>query len=142
MTTHINSLTQSNERQESTLDKTSETTASNSTERIIMHHLSSFQNNNLEAMMSDYTDESVLVTQEETYTGHEQIKVFFANLITHFPKQKSSLNLDKMVVIDRLGYIVWYADTPSLAVFLGTHTFVIKDDKINQQTFCGQMKFK
>ncbi len=36
-------------------------------ESVISNHLSSFQNNDLEAMMSDYTNESVLVTQNAVY---------------------------------------------------------------------------
>jgi ketosteroid isomerase-like protein len=124
------------------MDITNETTASDNSRNIIMHHLGSFQNNDLEAVVSDYTHESVLITQEATYTGTEEIKVFFANLLMHFPKQKSSFELDQVVVKDGLGYIVWHASTPSLEVFLGTDTFIIKDDRIYQQTFCGQMKFK
>jgi hypothetical protein len=128
--------------QEQNLNKTNETTLSDNSKDIIMHHLGSFQNHDLEAVVSDYTNESVFITQEATYTGPEEIKAFFANLLSHFPKQKSSFVLDKVVVVDTLGYIVWHADTPSLEVPLGTDTFVLKDDKIHQQTFCGQMKFK
>lgn len=123
-------------------DKTNETSVSNNSRNIIMNHLGSFQNLDLEAVVSDYTNESVLITQEATYTGTEELKSFFSNLMTHFPKQKSSFELDKMVVVDTMGYIVWHANTPSLEVFLGTDTFVIKDGKIHQQTFCAQMKFK
>jgi hypothetical protein len=123
-------------------NKTNGTTLSQSSKDIIMHHLNSFQNHDLEAVVSDYTSESVFITQEATYTGMEEIKVFFANLMMHFPKQKSNFELDKVIVVDTLGYIVWHADTPSLEVALGTDTFVLKDGKIQQQTFCGQMKFK
>lgn len=34
---------------------------------IIMHHLASFQSNDLEALIADYTNESVLITQDATY---------------------------------------------------------------------------
>jgi predicted SnoaL-like aldol condensation-catalyzing enzyme len=108
---------------------------------IIMHHLSSFQNNNLEAVIADYTDESVLITQDATYKGPEEIRGFFTALMIHFPKQKSGFELDKFVVNNELVYIVWHANTPSLEVFLGTDTFIIRDDKIYQQTFAGHMKF-
>ena len=110
-------------------------------EAVISNHLSSFQNNDLEALMSDYTTESVLITQTATYTGTEEIKVFFADLVTHFPKQKSSFELDKIEVKDELAFIVWHAKTPSLDVAFGTDTFIIKDEKIYQQTFAGQLKF-
>jgi hypothetical protein len=128
-------------QQEQNMNKTNGITMSDDSRDIIMHHLGSFQNHDLEAVVSDYTDESVFITQEATYTGTEEIKAFFANLMVHFPEQKSSFALDKMVVVDTLGYIVWHAETPSLEVVLATDTFVLKDGKIHQQTFCGQMNF-
>lgn len=108
---------------------------------LLTHHLKSFQNNDLEAVMSDYTDESVLITQDAIYTGLQDIRAFFAGLITHFPKQDASLEVDKTVVKDSLVYIVWHAKTPSLKVPLASDTFVIKENKIYQQTFVAQLEF-
>ena len=108
---------------------------------IVKNHLRSFQENNLEALMSDYTSKSVLITQVATYTGREEINAFFADLMLHFPKQLSSLKLDNLVVNEELVYIVWHAKTPSLEVPLGSDTFMIKDGKIAQQTFVGQLNF-
>ena len=118
-----------------------ETTHSKDSRNIIMHHLASFQDNNLEAVITDYTNESVLITQEATYNGPAEIKEFFAALMIHFPKQRCSFELDKVVVNNELVYIVWHANTPSLEVPLGTDTFIIKEGKIYQQTFAGQLKF-
>lgn len=117
-----------------------EITLSNISRNILMNHLNSFQKNDLEAVLSDYTNESILITQEATYIGVNEIRIFFTKLITHFPKEKSSFELDKIAVENELGYIVWHAQTPSLEVSMGSDTFIIKDDKIYQQTFVGQMK--
>ena len=106
-----------------------------------MHHLRSFRENDLEAVMSDYTSASVLITQQATYTGPEEIKAFFTGLMIHFPIQGSNFKLDKIVVEEGLAYIVWHADTPSLDVTLGTDTFMLKRGKIFRQTFAGEMKF-
>jgi ketosteroid isomerase-like protein len=117
------------------------TALNDASRNIVMHHLGSFQDNDLEAVIADYTNESILITQDRTYKGPAEIKDFFAGLMTHFPKQKSSFELDKVVVNNELVYIVWHATTPSLDVALGTDTFIIRDGKIYQQTFAGQMKF-
>lgn len=117
------------------------TTLNDASKNIVMHHLGSFQDNDLEAVIADYTNESVLITQDATYNGPEEIKSFFATLMPHFPKQQSSFELDKVVVDNELVFIVWHASTPSLDVALGTDTFIIRDDKIYRQTFAGQMKF-
>jgi hypothetical protein len=108
---------------------------------IIMHHLASFQDNDLESVVSDYTNESVLVTQDATYKGPGEIKGFFAAFMEHFPKQQTSFTLDKVIVNNELVYIVWHADTPTLEVSFGTDTFIVRHGKIYQQTFAGQMKF-
>jgi ketosteroid isomerase-like protein len=121
--------------------KIKETDLNDASRSIIMHHLGSFQDNDLEAVIADYTNESVLITQDATYNGPAEIKGFFAALMIHFPKKKSDFELDKMVANNELVYIVWHANTPSLDVALGTDTFIIRDGKIHQQTFAGQMKF-
>jgi ketosteroid isomerase-like protein len=119
-----------------------ETTQNDALRNIVMHHLGSFQDNDLEAVIGDYTNESVFITQDATYKGLEEIKDFFTGLMIHFPKQKSSFELDKVVVDNELVYIVWHANTPSLDVAMGTDTFIIRNGKIYQQTFAGLLKFK
>lgn len=108
---------------------------------LLERHLHSFQENDLQAVMSDYTSESILVTQDATYKGLDEINVFFTGMIAHFPKQSSSFKLDKLVVSDELAYIVWHGTTPSLNVPFATDTFIIRQGKIFQQTFAGKLEF-
>jgi predicted SnoaL-like aldol condensation-catalyzing enzyme len=91
-------------------------------------------------VLSDYTEESMLVTADATYTGRQAILGFFAKLAPLFPREKSRLDLDRMVVDGELAFIVWHATTPAVKVTLGTDTFVLKDGKIHRQTFVGQMQ--
>ena len=138
---HINSLEQNVQLKEQTIDSTKETTADEISKEVVMRHLNSFLDNNLEALLSDYTNESVLITQAATYSGPKEISTFFVGLNVHFPLQKSNFVLDKVVANDDLVYIVWHAKTPSLQVPIGSDTFIIKDGKIYQQTFVGQLNF-
>lgn len=135
------SLGQSAQNKERKTTGAKENTLDDASRNTIMHHLNSFQENDLEAVMSDYTNESVLITRDAIYSGTTEIKLFFSGLMTHFPKQKSSFQLDKMIVNNGLIYIVWHAKTPTLDVPLGSDTFILKDGKIYQQTYVGQMKF-
>lgn len=114
---------------------------SKDSENVLLRHLHSFGNNDLETLMKDYTEQSVLITHDKTYTGISEIKKFFTQLMNHFPNDHSDFVLDKLVAVDDLGFIIWHATTPSLEVSLGTDTFVIKKGKIFQQTFAGQMEF-
>jgi predicted SnoaL-like aldol condensation-catalyzing enzyme len=109
------------------------------TRALLERHLSAFLDNDLEAVLSDYTDESMLVTADASYTGRQAIRGFFAKLVPLFPKEKSRLDLDRMVVDGEMAFIVWHATTPAVKVTLGTDTFVLKDGKIHRQTFVGQM---
>jgi ketosteroid isomerase-like protein len=111
------------------------------TKTLLTHHLSSFQDNDLEAVVSDYTDESILMTTDATYTGREAIRGFFAKLIPQFPKQETRFELDKMIINGEVVFIVWHATTPTLKVPLGSDTFVVKDGKIHRQTFVGQLEY-
>ena len=106
-----------------------------------MNHINSFIDNNIDAVLSDYTGDSVLITQNAIYKGPEEIKPFFVHFISHFPKKWSTFKLDKLVSNDYLVFITWHAITPTVEVPLGTDTFIIKDGKIHSQTFAGQLNF-
>ena len=49
----------------------------------------------------------------------------------------SAFVMDNMVIENEVVYIIWYCSTPSLDIPLGTDTFIIKDGKINVQTFAA-----
>lgn len=117
-----------------------DTNGNDTSRNILQRHLSSFQQNDLEALMADYSSESVLITPDSNYSGIEEINDFFTDLMAHFPKQKSILEIDKTVINDDLAYIVWHGKTPSLEVPFATDTFIIKNGKILRQTFAGQLK--
>jgi|WetSurMetagenome_2_1015567.scaffolds.fasta_scaffold1184082_1 hypothetical protein len=108
---------------------------------ILQRHLSAFAENNLDAILDDFTEESVLITPDKSYAGLDEIKGFFTDLVFHFPKQKSSFTIEKTVIDDELVYILWNGKTPSLEVPFATDTFIMKDGKIRRQTFAGQLKF-
>jgi len=133
MKSNINSLEQDVQLKEQTKSEISK--------EIVMRHLNSFLDNNLDILLSDYTNESVLITQAATYSGPEEIGSFFVDFNTQFPKPATNLILDKIEANDDMVYIVWHAKTPSLQVPIGSDTFIIKDGKIFQQTFVGQLNF-
>ena len=107
---------------------------------MLTHHLSSFQGNDLEAIMSDYTQESILITADATYKGRAEIRGFFSKLMPLFPKQNTSFELDKMIVTDNLLFIVWHASAPTVKVSLGSDTFLVRNGKIHRQTFVGRLE--
>ena len=112
-------------------------TSSEQTKSIIHHHLHSFLSGDIPELMTDYTEDTLLITPDKELHGKERIKQFFIDLSIHFPRGKSTINMEKMIVDDDLGYIVWNAITPTIEVNVASDTFVIKDQKIHRQTFIG-----
>jgi hypothetical protein len=121
--------------------KKSSSALSRESEDLLLHHLHSFLDNDLEALMDDYTEQSVLITRDKTYSGITEIKQFFSELVKHFPSKSSDFKLEKLEVNDELAFIVWEARTPRVVVSLGTDTFVVTKGKIFRQTFAGEMQF-
>ncbi|MEO5601657.1 MAG: nuclear transport factor 2 family protein [Cyclobacteriaceae bacterium] len=107
------------------------------TKAVLNHHWIAFQANDLEATMEDYVEESVLITPNATYTGLDQIRENFVDAFKMFPKDSSSLTLNKSLAVKDVGYILWQAKTPGFNLSYATDTFIIRDGKIIRQTYAG-----
>src|SRR5688500_7677977 len=108
-----------------------------STSKVLDHHWQAFVANDLEAVMADYTDESILITPDKTLKGLQEIRDNFVFAFTSFPKGKSTLKLRKSIVQHEVGYITWEATTPKTKKSFNTDTFIIHDGKIVRQTYAG-----
>ncbi len=108
--------------------------------QVLEHHWQAFTQNNMEAVMADYTEESVLITPDVTFKGLEEIRKNFENAFITFPRDKTSFVLSKSVIDRDVAYILWQAKTPTLNLTYATDTFVIRDGKIIRQTFAGVAK--
>ena len=107
------------------------------TSQVLKHHWDAFKANDLEGTMADYTEESVLITPDRTFKGLSEIRENFVFAFGLFPKDSASLQLDKTIVKDDVGYIIWKASAPKTNLTFGTDTFIIQDGKIVRQTFAG-----
>jgi len=111
--------------------------SSEKTKEVIEHHLQALAENDLEMLLSDYTEESVFFTQDSTFYGLDQIQGFMQGVLPLFPIEGTEFIVDKMAVDDEIGFIVWHASTPVINIPFGTDTYVIEDGKIIIQTFAG-----
>ena len=107
------------------------------TRAVIEHHWKSFQDRDLDALMADYTDESILITPDKTFRGLAEIRVIYAQAFLVFPKDSTSMQVNKTIVEDDLGYILWEDTLPKFKLPYPSDTFVIRDGKIVRQTFAG-----
>lgn len=107
------------------------------TETVLDHHWETFVNNDLEGVMEDYTEESILITPDNTYIGLDEIRENFINAFKAFPVQGAKLTLNKSLVVKDVGYILWEADTPEFNLTYATDSFIIRNGKILRQTYAG-----
>jgi hypothetical protein len=86
----------------------------------------------VEAVMDDYTEQSVLITHEATYRGLAGIRSFFTALFRDLPSGFfESMKIRREEVVGEVAYILWDREPFSQA----TDTFVVRDGKIVFQTF-------
>jgi hypothetical protein len=107
------------------------------TKEVLDHHWEAFIQNDMEAVMADYTEESVLITPDKTYKGLDEIRTNFENAFKAFPQDQTAFQLNKSVVEGDVAYILWQAKTPSFNLSYATDTFVIRGGKIISQTYAG-----
>jgi ketosteroid isomerase-like protein len=97
--------------------------------------MESFVATDLDARMADFTEDSVLITGDQTLKGLAEIRSFFVAMFPAVtPEFLAAFNMVKQEISGDVAYINW-----NVAGFfaLGTDTLVVKDGKISVQTFAA-----
>jgi len=105
----------------------------NTVEQTLMHHLIAFGDNNLDEILKDYTDESVIITPNGSIKGLSEIREFFKDFFTVIPTG-SSFSMKQKTIVGNVAYILWASESDSTKISLGTDTFVFDGDKIQYHT--------
>lgn len=109
------------------------------TESVLEHHLTAFGEQDLPAIMEDYADESVVVTNVGTYRGRDEIEGLFEDLTAEFSQEGATIDVNLQVVEDEFAYIVWEGESPDNVYEFATDTFYVPEDTILVQTFAGKI---
>ncbi len=108
---------------------------SRSAEEVLDHHLQAFGTANLDAILEDYGDGSIIIEADSgVLTTRDQWASLFQTMFAEFAKPGMSFSLDKKIVDGDTAFISWHAETADNVYNLGTDTFTIRDDKIVSQT--------
>ncbi len=124
----------------STLDMSDELT--HETINILNHHLSSFAKGDIDEIMKDYSEKSVLFTPDGIFEGIDSIKNLFTDFIPNYLPPGSDFEMIRQDVKGQTAYIVWSAESKNYLFPIGTDTFFIKDGKIFSQTFAAKIEPK
>lgn len=102
------------------------------THEVFDHHLQAFAQG-LDALVSDYTEQSSIVLQDQTITGLAGIRQFFDGFMKSIqPGFWEAFRIVRQDVTGDIAYLVWEARP---FVGLATDTLLIRDGKIAVQTF-------
>ncbi len=106
-----------------------------STQQVLDHHLQAARGGDLNGILEDYTDGSIVITPDGVRRSRNEMSEFFSTLFAEFAKPGMSFSMDQQVVDGEIAYIRWSAETADNVYELGTDTFLIRDGKIVTQTF-------
>jgi ketosteroid isomerase-like protein len=108
----------------------------NTTEKtlaVLGHHMQALLGGDLEAIVADYAEESILFTPDGPLRGLEGVRAFFAGILeTTPPEMMAAFEMVRQDGEGEVAYIVWHA--PGF-IPLGTDTFIVRDGKIVVQSF-------
>ena len=103
-----------------------------STEAVLQNHLHA-ATVGVDAVMQDYTDDSVLITHEATYRGLAEIRGFFTALFEALPAGFfDAMKMTRQEIVGEVAYILWERKP---IISQATDTFVVRDGRILFQTF-------
>jgi ketosteroid isomerase-like protein len=106
-----------------------------STEAVLQNHLRSARVG-VDAVMQDFTDESVLITHDATYRGLAEIRQFFGALFNELPAGFfDTMKMLRQEIIGEVAYILWERRP---IISQATDTFVVRNGKILFQTFTAR----
>lgn len=105
----------------------------NTVEQTLMHHLTAFGNNDLDEIMKDYTESSVVMAPHGSVNGLTAIRKFFEDFFGNIPKG-STFGMKQKIIASNVAYIVWDSESDSTKIPMGTDTFVFDGDKIQYHT--------
>ena len=109
------------------------------TAEILNHHLETFGNGDLDGILSDYDESSVLFTPDGPLKGLDSLRVFFSALLEEFGKPGMSIEMLRQDVEGDCAYIVWTAETADNVYDVASDTFVVRDGTIAYQSLAAKI---
>ena len=114
-------------------------TSVSQTQATLDHHLQCFGTCNLEGILEDYTDDSVLLTPDGAMRGREALRAFFTAAFAEFSKPGTTFSLKASHVEGDCAFVVWDAETVDTKFEGAQDTFVVRKGVITVQTYAGKV---
>ena len=109
------------------------------TQQVLEHHLKCIGAGDLDGVLGDYTDESVLITQNGVLKGPSEMASLFQGFFEEFSRPGARFEVTTQIVEGETAFIVWTGESQDNVYELGTDTFVVRDGKIVAQSFAAKV---
>ena len=105
---------------------------------VFQRHVAAFTSGDLDAVMSDFGPQSVVVTPDGVFEGLDRIRIVYRDLLAEFGNiergDSPGLRVDVMHVCHDMLFITWNAETRNYVFPFGTDTFVCDGKRFTRQT--------
>ncbi|MSP13723.1 MAG: nuclear transport factor 2 family protein [Chloroflexi bacterium] len=106
------------------------------TEATLAHHFQAL-GQGIDAILMDYTEDSILFTPNGPVRGLAGLRAFFAAFFNDIPPGfMAAFQMVRLDIDGEIGYFLWKAEPFAP---LGTDTFVVRQGKILRQTYAAHM---
>ncbi|WP_068808720.1 YybH family protein [Thauera phenolivorans] len=101
-------------------------------------HVAAFNSGDVEAVLNDFDERSVVVTQDGVFEGRERIRALYQELLAEFGVidrgDSPGLSLDALHLRHEMLFIVWHAESKNHMYPFGTDTFICREGKFERQS--------
>ena len=108
------------------------TATTRSPQEVFDHHAQALGAGDLEGIVSDYSEDAILISQGDTCRGKDGVREVFTRLLSDVPQ--ASWQLPTMVFADDVMYLEWRAQSGDRHIDDGIDTFVFREGQIRVQT--------
>ncbi|NER04339.1 MAG: nuclear transport factor 2 family protein [Okeania sp. SIO3C4] len=105
------------------------------TKKVWEHHIQAWDANDLDAIMADYTEDSILILNNTVKKGIEEVRSVFDNLFKLFSNGENII--EPAVIEGEVIYITWNFTPTNDQNYFGTDSFVVQNRIITYQTIAS-----
>ena len=111
------------------------------TTAVLEHHMRALLSGDLEAILDDYTEDSVLISPDGAFKGRRAIRTLFERFVSGLFKPGTyEIFVDARTLEGDVALIVWHAKCAGADIVHGVDTFVVHSGKIAVQTYAGKIE--
>ncbi len=108
------------------------TESQNTTEAVFAHHLQAVRDQDIEAIVSDYADDAIMMMEGTVLRGIEAIRTHFTNVVNGVPAEVlANIQVDQLEIEGEFAFLLWSSGT---MVPRAADTLCIRNGKIVMQS--------